>query len=1267
MASKPVSQSIGGERGASTAFRGLSDKDAPELLALGESPDLLNVDFSEGSATRRNGYVRIWQKPLRNGSIRLDGINDHLRVTNKAAYQPGGSNFYLAGGVVLRSRPAAAVSVLSWGFGAVGSLFVDIRYDPAGGSGGLGAWIARLRDSSGAGTTRTLTVDDGDGSLSPVGQYRFLEVICAAADIGLKVWDEFGNVSSATSAGPVTTFNWSSGQDLFFGVGTTATNTVGTDYADVTLCEWRYAVPNTGPVAYGITATTSNLYYISELPTAAAALCVGYWKMNDGSDAGICVDTVSANNATIVNNPATWINPTAQPLVLGQSALKFTGGNGWMDLQDIGALVTDTFVTLALGGTVQPRWTFRLIYIPALPPGITTMPDGVIFWAGNSAAAPPVPQPIGLRVVSDRFEARYNDGGAVVTCTLNAGGDPTVTSLVGKRLRIALKRTGTGNGSFTLELAVDNGNGAAITYKFKTNACANAAAGAVSTDWSFGRRVTNFAQARLGSTAVFGTDGACIGTIDDVQLIHTYNIGVGVGVGNVTYFGVTYNPFTEVTNWNGNLVGGVVHSLVLYLKLNDGAGDSPATIGTLTTDPGGGWRCYLRPSLDDGARWDVGLVDTQTPMRGALLRSYDRFVNDRKTRREVLIASGTTLYAYDETQSVLRIVGPLPARADMWTFAQYGQRALLAGAPGRRPVWTDGNGVHFLGIRAPTAAAIPTVAAGGAMVAGTYFLYVTYRNRDTGVESNPSPGVSVTFAAGNLRINPLSLPLSSDPQVNQRRVYMTAVGGVDGSPMYLVATIDDNSTASYTVNIDGPVSTSATAITDYYQHAEAPSGSVIAQFKDYTVAAGDQLYPTRLWYSQAGSPDYWNTRFGGSYLDLDLDTGRAITGCYPMIDKLLVDFSDGRAVVATTGDSAVPLTFQFANRSHGSVGPQAGVVSDDQFFYIAEKGIFSTTGFSETRLSGPEFRPINVPRMLQDVELPSIDRLLLRKIIGANRRFFNVVEHRARKQFFFNVSVSDMPRTDGCNLTLVYDQQRKIWSKYDHAIDCADRVDDVNGDEKIWAIVAGYLVELDKDACATDGEYGFVPAGVVSSVSGQDINVTGFGLGSTNSLRFRTCYLYRYSDNTVLQFLVRANTNTVLTAADGVSLSGVAANDVLIVGGVPMFIDFVFRLGALAHLKRLHSVRLVVSGDYSPTYLRFAYKTDVIGYDPAYTGWTDVTETWDSNQIAHLFHVGGQCRMVRVRLSDTGIPNATSSAPVPAVARLRLSSIECIGEEVAAP
>ena len=68
---------------------------------------------------------------------------------------------------------------------------------------------------------------------------------------------------------------------------------------------------------------------------------------------------------------------------------------------------------------------------------------------------------VAIRVVSDQFVALYNDNGNLRTCTLTS---PLVTSLAGKRMRMAFYRFGTGTGPVVLGLAVDNGDGTITTY-----------------------------------------------------------------------------------------------------------------------------------------------------------------------------------------------------------------------------------------------------------------------------------------------------------------------------------------------------------------------------------------------------------------------------------------------------------------------------------------------------------------------------------------------------------------------------------------------------------------------------------------------------------------------------------------------------------------------------------------------------------------------------------------------------------------------------------
>ena len=100
-------------------FKGLSDKSRPDALTVGECCDLQNADFFEDAAGVRGGIVRK-AGPLREGSIRLDGVNDYLRIATQSAYRvtAGTTGIYIGIGVVLRTKPASTVTLLSWGFGA---------------------------------------------------------------------------------------------------------------------------------------------------------------------------------------------------------------------------------------------------------------------------------------------------------------------------------------------------------------------------------------------------------------------------------------------------------------------------------------------------------------------------------------------------------------------------------------------------------------------------------------------------------------------------------------------------------------------------------------------------------------------------------------------------------------------------------------------------------------------------------------------------------------------------------------------------------------------------------------------------------------------------------------------------------------------------------------------------------------------------------------------------------------------------------------------
>jgi len=1238
----------------------LNDRRRLPALAPGEFADSLNVELSRRAAEKRFGFSRLGSAPLKNGSLRLDGVNDYVRIKNITQFSPA-QKVYIGIAVVLRSKPVAGSpeTVWSWGFGTGANLNADLRYLSDGGTGSLGAWVLRVRDSSGA-VTVTVTLDDGNGDDSIIGQYRYLEAVWSSSETSLTKWSFTGLNTAATGAG-IAGFNHGATQDLFIGVGTTALNTVGTDYIDATIAELRYSW---GTVAIsGLPATPTNLYYSRELDSARiASSIIGYWKFNDGLLLPSCEDSGPyGNDAVIVNNPASWLLQSDESRVVGESAITFNGGNGWCDIRDIdGTKVAFTFNATAPNVS---RWTIRFVLIlPALPAGYTTWPDGVILWAGTSTT---LPSPVAIRVVSDQFVALYNDNGTLRTVTLAT---PLVTSLAGKRMRMAFYRTGTGTGSVVLGLAVDNGNGTITTY-FSSTACTGAAPSVVSSDWALGRHVTNFDTARLNDATAFHTDGSFFGTIDDFQIIHTNQNLLPVGLGSGVGAGATnpLNIFQEVADWGG---GPAANSTQLYLKFNDGAGNIVQSTGPSATDALGGWRVYLRPETDDGARWDVGLVEPYLPVRGTLLFPYNRFLADGSRVRSLLIGSGTTLTSYDEDNG-LQVVGALPGRADACSAAQYGSKVIIAGPIGRRPVIFEGGGLRNAGIRAPTATPVVTVSntGPGAFVAGQYYLYVTYRSTSGGtiIESNPSPGILVTFAAGNDTIDSIVLPVSSDPQVNQRRIYMTAVAvtATDGANAYLVATVDDNSTVTYTTDIVGPVSTSSTAL-NYFDHAEAPDATVVGQFLDYTLLGGSQKYPTRLHYSFVGTPDYWDPTTGGRYLDLDIDSGDPIIAIAPLLDRSIVDVGDGKWGIYATGDADRPLAKTRVNDTHGAVGSQASLVINNQQWYIGESDFYVSDGYRETNISSPDEPPATAPVYIQSLGRTSIQDTLKQRIDWTERNKFCVIEHRARNQIYFCVRLNNGPSwlTGSNTHVFVYDTIQGFWSPYDLPIDCGALAEIASEKAEPVAVVQGWVVKLDQDT--GDG----AASSSVLTVTAKTASATGalleFASTPFSGLDYRhlRAFVYHKSDHTIQEHRITGvpATNQLLLESNDTT---VAIGDLVIVAAAPYYFDLIAAFGDPAATKALLGVATNVEIVSASATMRLQHKGDVRTLPSTLAGFASRTLALSSSIVSRWQALGGFGTDFYVRVSETGYAAGTGVGVFPGGGSFRVHGMSFEGRETA--
>lgn len=109
----------------------------------------------------------------------------------------------------------------------------------------------------------------------------------------------------------------------------------------------------------------------------------------------------------------------------------------------------------------------------------------------------------------------------------------------------------------------------------------------------------------------------------------------------------------------------------------------------------------------------------------------------------------------------------------------------------------DGTNVYQIGIERPTTA--PTLAVGAAGVHnGTYEGRVTYGNSAVGIESSAGE-TSTPVVITNDQINWSAIPISPDPQVDTRYLYLRNTGTMEF--FYLAGTVSDNSSTTATTNV----------------------------------------------------------------------------------------------------------------------------------------------------------------------------------------------------------------------------------------------------------------------------------------------------------------------------------------------------------------------------------------------------------------------------------------------------------------------------------
>ena len=1213
-------------------FAGLSDRQIPVNMTRIESPDLRNCEFSGRALERRNGFVRAHASMFRDSSARLDGVSDYIKIPNRQATYQVSNRLFLSIDVVIRQINMGTTPAETWivsrGYGTGANRFLSISYDPSINTNN-GGWRLRARDTSGGGADRNETIDDGDGGNIPTDLFRHIEVAWTGSgdNYTFTVYNSAGSVidSAQTFSMPAWLADSAIGSATgwFLGVDQSSAGVpVANTYASATLAEFRLWDATSVPSYFSEAAASRVDRELDNGPDSAEyTRLVGYWKLNDGNGSSVSDSSTVGNIGIIGNEGPEWTTDLA--LSVRPSALEFFGEAGSV-LWKVGTGGQEIWNDSSNGGAVDTRrWAFTCLFVPRMAEGETTVRDQTIFWSGASAT---VPEPFGLTVVSNKIRAHYHDGASTKTLDSAAA----LSTYVNTRVRIQVVHwdpSGVGV-SDVMQLHIDPEG---VANAFTTVDTAGGNPSAISSYWSIGRKHSN---ANFQAPHTFH-DSSARGVISDIMIYRAADSPPGGTQGYIQWTGSSTAPAT---------LTGIYPSITVdaNMPLDDGAGDTPRTGGSLSASQS----AWILEGEESGVRWDIGIVDPYDPVEIDGVFDYRRGTADGGTMRSLLVVVGTTLYEVTNLQNaslgtatVTAVAGNIH-KGGKCTFTQLSNTVYIGRPNGKRPrKYSNDEGgntlLDWVGIRAPVLEPYPVAAntSSGALAAGTYNIYFTYRNSDTGVESNPSPGTAITIGGSNDGITSLQISASSDPQVNQRRVWMTAAGAglaLGVAPIYLVATIGDNVTTNYTIDIDS-VSATSTSITDMLANTPPPTSGVVKVFKERLFAAGDPRFPNRVHFSSVLDPD----AFGGTdYISTDQDTGDKIVAMARLSNRLVVFGRDGRVFVTASSNSDAPFFTAVSSRDSGAIGPIGVTEHEMALVYLGERDFWLWDGGSAANLTSPNGQT-----------RPSIQTLVRTGLSASRRSSASVVAHRSRGKFLFAVSSSGATRND---TILDFDYEQGVWSRHDIDADILIEAEDGNDDPWVYAGIRGFICKLDTGTY--DGPSVLNAGTATGGTTATLVDSSPSPSWAANAFKGMRVYWYDSSANVMRNARIRKNTTTTLSFY--AVTTAPASGDAYMIGGIPFYADFIHDFGNPMMLKKLQWLRVAGESDDDGNVLRVTIRPDFPGRDTVASPWnsassTEYYRTWASSKKFVLLPVGKLGRSFRVRMAESGFANSTSADSVP--------------------
>ena len=367
---------------------------------------------------------------------------------------------------------------------------------------------------------------------------------------------------------------------------------------------------------------------------------------------------------------------------------------------------------------------------------------------------------------------------------------------------------------------------------------------------------------------------------------------------------------------------------------------------------------YMSPALQQIQYTDVGaaglapgyIARNTTSMGSAPVDGLWSYYNSVSGAEEIVAVCNNNVYASTSTAfvAVSGGTGVFTGAVDVCMRTVTDEVFLTNGRA--YPHRYDGDALYTVGV--PTTLLSGTAAAVVGNTAGSMTSTAVYQYALSGLNSNSIEGSIKTITTGiTLPTGYNNIALSGIPEwptsagVTTTKYLYRNTAGVEGL-YYRVTALSAGQTSYVDTAADSSLSTSAQT-----DNGAMPACQFCWFHRGRLFAAGDPIYPSRLYYSQAGQPEIWPAL---NFLDIGAGDGMSITGIRVMGNSVTVHKTDSTGAVSALWLVYMPDSTEVVDATNWYIikSPAAYASRSDKaidFFenlmaYLDRRGLIAFTG-----------------------------------------------------------------------------------------------------------------------------------------------------------------------------------------------------------------------------------------------------------------------------------------------------------------------------------